>query len=185
MAYLYTIRAGEWARDNVRGELAPVPTDVIKINGKGGSWACQYLDDDQNTCGIYQHRPAECRVLECWDTRTIEALYDKNRLDRKTVLQKQPEFWALVKDHQQRCDYDMLKHLISRLETSHHEEALKDLSEIIHYDRNIRTLLIEKTQIDPAICDFLFGRPLTITLKGYGIRIKETEQGKWVITLDR
>lgn len=182
LAHLYTIRAGELARDNVRGGLLPVPADVIKIKGKVGSWACIYLDDGQNSCGIYQHRPAECRVLECWDTRAIEMLYAENRLDRKTVLQQQPDIWELVRDHQERCDYERLKELIRRLETSHHEEVLKDLSEIIHYDRNIRLLLAEKAKIDPEVCDFLFGRPLTITLTGYGTRIKETDQGKLIIT---
>ncbi len=184
LSHLYTLRAGEMAHNNVRGTLEPVPTDVIKIKKKNNTSACIYLDDEQKNCTIYNHRPVECRTLKCWDTRDIEKLYAKDRLDRKTILQGKPEFWDLVQDHQQRCDYGRLEKLIGQLETEHHEEALKTLSEIILYDRNIRTLLVEKTSIDPDICDFLFGRPLTTTLKGYGVKLKETEEGKWVISLN-
>lgn len=183
LSHLYTLRAGELARDNVREILMPVPTDVIKIKKKYNSSACVYLDGEQKNCTIYNHRPVECRALQCWDTRAIETLYDKDRLDRKTVLQNKPEFWDLVQDHQERCDYGLLKQLIDQLNTTHHEEALKTLSEIILYDRNIRALLVEKTNIDPEICDFLFGRPLTTTLTGYGIKFKESESGKLIITL--
>lgn len=181
LSHLYTLRPGELARDNVREIVIPVPADIIKIKKKNNSSACIYLEDVKKNCTIYNHRPAECSTLQCWDTRAIEALYAKDRLDRKTILQNKPEFWDLVQDHQQRCDYGRLKQLIDQLDTVHHEEALKTLSEIILYDRNIRALLVEKTNLDSEICDFLFGRPLTITLTGYGIRFKETESGKLTI----
>ncbi len=179
--HLYTLRAGELAHDNVRDILMPLPTDVIKMKEKNNTSACIYLDNEQKNCTIYHHRPAECRALQCWDTRAIEALYAKNRLDRKTILQGKPEFWDLVQDHQQRCDYGRLEKLIGHIRRSATGEPLKSLSEIIHYDRNIRTLLVEKTGLDPDICDFLFGRPLTTTLTGYGIQLKETQEGKWVM----
>lgn len=182
LSHLYTLRAGELARDNVREILLPVPTDVIKIKKKNNSSACIYLYDEQKNCTIYNHRPAECSALQCWDTRAIEVLYAKDRLDRKAVLKSKPEFWDLVQDHQERCDYGRLKQLIDQLDTTHHEEVLKTLSEVILYDRNIRALLVEKTNTDPDICDFLFGRPLTTTLTGYGIKFKEAESGKLIIT---
>ena len=181
--HLCTLRAGEMARDNVRGTLEPVPTDVIKIKGKNSSRACRYLDESQTLCTIYDHRPAECRTLQCWNTRAIEALYSKNRLDRKTILQNRPDFWDLAKEHQARCDYGQLKQLIGKLESVQKKAALKQLSEIIHYDRHIRTLLVEKTGLNPDICDFLFGRPLTTTLPGYDLNIKKNHAGKWVIAL--
>lgn len=172
---LYTIRAGEPARNNVREIVTEVSADIIKIKGKNKAWTCSYFEDRQNICGIYTHRPVECRALKCWDTREIEALYEKNRLDRGTLLRDKPEFRALVEDHQERCDYVRLKRLIDELQTERHVEALKSLSEIIHYDRNLRKLLVEKTGMDPGICDFLFGRPLTSTLVAYGVEFKDKE----------
>ena len=41
--YLYTIRKGELARDNVKGRLMPVDSDIIKIKGKEGGWMCIFL----------------------------------------------------------------------------------------------------------------------------------------------
>ena len=183
LSHLYTLRAGEMAHDNVRGTLEPVPADVIKIKGKSRTRACLYLDDMQANCTVYHQRPAECRALKCWDTQDIEVLYTKDRLDRKTILKDKPEFWGLVQDHQQRCDYGKLEKLIVQLEGPHHEKALQSLSEIIHYDRNIRTLLVEQTNIDPDICDFLFGRPLTNTLAGYGIKFNKAKSGGLIVQL--
>lgn len=170
---LYTIRAGEPARDNVRGIMTEVTSDIIKIKGKDKAWTCIYFKEDRSACGIYRHRPAECRALKCWDTGEIERLYEKDRLDRKTVLRDKPEFRALAEDHQQRCDYKRLKRLVDALDRADRGATLKSLSEIIHYDRNLRLLLVEKTRIDPGVCDFLFGRPLTMTLRAYGVELQE------------
>jgi Fe-S-cluster containining protein len=42
--YLYTIRQGELAYDNVRQCLEPVSSDVIKLKGKGETWTCILFD---------------------------------------------------------------------------------------------------------------------------------------------
>ena len=45
--FLYTIRKGELARDNVRGCLKPVDSDVVKIKSKIDSWACILFDEEK------------------------------------------------------------------------------------------------------------------------------------------
>ncbi len=45
--------------------------------------------------------------------------------------------------------------------------------EIIRYDAEIRKLVVARGVLDPEILDFLFGRPLTKTLKNYGIKIHQ------------
>ena len=86
--YLYTIRKGELAYDNVMQCLAPVADDVIKLKGRDESWICIYYDEDQKACEIYDSRPLECRALQCWDTQPLEAIYDKNRLTRKDLVSR-------------------------------------------------------------------------------------------------
>jgi len=53
---LYTIRKGEMARDNVKGALAPVKSELIKIKGAGRTWTCRYYAVDSKGCSIYEMR---------------------------------------------------------------------------------------------------------------------------------
>ena len=84
--YLYTIRKGEMAYDNVKQCLEPVSSDVIKIKGKNESQTCIFFNEPQSVCTIYENRPTECRALKCWDTKALEGLYAKKRLTRKDLL---------------------------------------------------------------------------------------------------
>lgn len=79
LKYLYTIREGELAYDNVRQCLIAPEGDIIKIKEDKNSRACVFFEERGNRCGIYENRPEECRALKCWDTREIEAIYSKNR----------------------------------------------------------------------------------------------------------
>jgi hypothetical protein len=57
----------------------------------------------------------------------------------------------------------------------------KKILEIIQYDAEIRKLVLEKGGLDPTMLEFIFGRPLTQTLPGYGIKIRQ-EGGKTIVT---
>ncbi len=73
---LVCLRAGEWARDDVRQVLAPLKGECIKVAGLGGSahpWRCRYYADGAG-CTVYGRRPAQCAVLFCTDTGPLERL---------------------------------------------------------------------------------------------------------------
>ena len=167
---LFTIRKGEMARDDIMGALMPLPTDLIKIKGKPGSWACRYLDS-QNRCSIYEQRPLECRILKCWDTREIERIYSKNRLTRQDLIENVEGLWELVETHQIKCDYHTIRKLAFRLKSRSKEDAVKKLKEIIAYDRHIRALVFSHHHVDVELADFLLGAPLSVTLPRLGIYI--------------
>ncbi len=166
--HLFTIRQGELAMDNVKGHLVPSATDLVKIKGKGHTWACRYLDD-RNRCSMYEHRPLECRVLACWDTREIERIYAVRRLTRKDLLKGVAGLWELVEAHQARCDYAEIRYLKDLLDGPGKINAKKKLRELIAYDRHLRSLVFSKHNMDPGMADFLFGMPLTRTLPRMGI----------------
>lgn len=170
--FLYTIREGELSYDNVKECLLPAASDIIKIKSQKGSWTCVFFNENENECTIYDDRPLECRVLACWDTREIEKMYSKNRLTRKDLLSSVEGLWDLVKDHQHRCAYDRLKRFLDDLkEGKKDDEAAKGIHEIIEYDTRIRQMVAEKGGLDPAMVDFLFGRPITETIRMYGFKI--------------
>lgn len=171
--YLYTIRKGELAFDNVQGCLAPAKSDIIKIKGQQGRWTCVFFDAIENACTIYNDRPLECRALKCWNPAELEQLYERNRLSREDLLTRVEGLRELVEDHQKRCDYNKIKMLIQDLDSPGVDKARKQLMEIIKFDAEIRKLVVEKAGVDPGMLDFVFGRPLTETLPGYGIKIRQ------------
>ena len=165
--YLFTIRKGELAYDNVSQELLPLSSELIKIIGKKDSSTCIFFNENEKKCKIYKNRPVECKALKCWDTRKIEKIYSKNRLTRKDLLFDIEGLWELIKDHQSRCSYEKIKELLQKQDNS--KNAIqKEILEIIRYDTQIRHLVVKKGGMDSEILDFLFGRPLTVTIKPFG-----------------
>ncbi|BBO71512.1 zinc/iron-chelating domain-containing protein [Desulfosarcina alkanivorans] len=170
---LFTLRRGELARDNVKGRLVPLAQEIIKIKGQPGRWTCLFYHKKTRGCGIYEHRPLECRALNCRDTRRIEAVYDTARLTRRDLLAGVDGLWDLVEDHEQRCSYGGLKSLVgdgSRGDRPGQEAAIL---EILRYDAHVRQLTVEKGGMDERMLDFLFGRPLAESIKMFGIALKK------------
>lgn len=163
LKHLYTIRQGEPAYDNVRNIVAPSPTDIIKIKNSGPhSTTCRYYTQDPAVgCTIYAHRPLECRLLNCRDTRAIEQTYNQNRLTRAHLLQRIPHLADLITEHQRICDRQHINTLIQTLKTTPtNTQARHTLNQILRFDHHLRQLTIEQTNLDPEILDFLFGTKL-------------------------
>lgn len=171
--HLYTIRKGELSFDNVKGCILPASSDIIKIKGRKGSWTCVFFDGKNNECTIYDTRPMECRVLKCWDTREIEKIYAKNRLTRKDLISSIEGLWDLVEEHQNQCGYDMLTLFVDALNTDKKNEVLKGILEIIEHDIKIRELVVQRAGLESDLTDFIFGRPITETIKMYGLKIEK------------
>ncbi|MEZ4525510.1 MAG: YkgJ family cysteine cluster protein [Desulfobacterales bacterium] len=170
--YLFTIRKGEMAWDNVRGIAHPQTSDIVKIRSREDSPACIFLDEAENACTIYPDRPLECRVLNCRDTRGIEKIYAEKRISRQDLLGSVAGLWNIIETHQRRCDYDLIRKLVAELRQGK-RDGLEKTGEMILYDLHIRSLIIEKrgTEME-KMTDFLFGRPLWKTLEPMGIKIR-------------
>jgi Fe-S-cluster containining protein len=162
---LFTLRKGEMAIDNVVGHAAPLEDEIIKIKGRKGAWTCCFYNAATHDCQIYDTRPVECRVLACWDTADIERIYARNRLTRQDLLGSVSGLWDVVQTHEQRCAYRKIEQWVSKIDQGD-QTARAALNEMIAYDRHLRSLTVEKSGIDPALLDFLFGRPLSETLAG-------------------
>ena len=176
---LFTLRCGELARDNVRGTLAPLDRELVKIKGRTGSWTCRFYDRDGRGCGIYAHRPLECRVLNCRDTRRIEAVYAKRCLTREDLLAGVQGLWDLVADHETRCAYDRLGELVGQGVDARTGQLAGEtgILEMMRYDTHLRRLVVETGHMDATMLDFIFGRPLSETIVMYGIRLEKTADG--------
>lgn len=169
---LFTIRTGEMAHDNVRGELIPVTTDHIKLKGRGDQWTCCHYDETSGGCSEYENRPLECRRLKCWDTIELEKIYGQELLGREDLLADVEGLWDLVSDHQQRCSYERARKLMNRLDGDSRISARRELLQMIQYDIEIRRLVAEKGGPGAEMVEFLFGRPMSDTLKAEGLNLQ-------------
>ena len=170
---LYTIRTGEIVRDPVRETTLYADSDIIKLRGSGRDWRCVLFDEDNSQCRKYDNRPAECRAMECWDTREIEAMYAHDRLTRQDLLGGIEGLWEFIIEHEDKCDYRKLRYLKSEMEDGDNGDAADQILEMIRYDAAARELSVEKAGTDPEHLEFLFGRPMSVTINGLGLRLKK------------
>jgi Fe-S-cluster containining protein len=161
---LFSLRKGEMVNDPIQGRLRPLESEMIKIKGRNQSWTCVYFDGAEPACRIYEHRPLECRILNCRDTRGIEAVYSRNLLTRKDILSAIPALWSLIEDHDLRCSHVTLQQLLGS--ESGRADAMKKVHEMVEYDRSIRMLVVEKAGVETDMLDFIFGRALSSAIRG-------------------
>ena len=95
------------------------------------------------------------------------------RLTRKDLISEIEGLWSLIKDHQERCNYQTIQRLVSAIKSNRDDEARKKLVEIIQFDAEIRKLVVSKAGLGAEILDFLFGRPLMETLRNLGLKVQQ------------
>jgi Fe-S-cluster containining protein len=186
LKHLLTFRQGEPVFDNVNETIAPAVTDIIKVkSAHENTSVCSFYDTAPKNCTIYGHRPIECRALKCWDTRKIESIYTCRRLTRRHLLSKVKGLWELVEDHQDRCDYAYVAELAHTIRQNRQAQASGgQLLELVRYDRHLRQVTLERANLDPGMLSFLFGRPLSFTIKLYQLELTRTDRGERIEPID-
>ena len=158
--YLLLLRSGEPVIDNITGNMQLLHEEMFKVRGKSDSnWECIFFNPENNMCGIYDHRPYQCRILKCWDTSEIEAKYNRERLGRKEILDRNSGLWELIVYYEQHC---ALSEIINYCRDASHKNPIElpEIKEKIIFDRDFRKSFIHKTGADARMLSFYFGRPL-------------------------
>jgi len=168
----YTLRKGEVVR-HIDDTLMALEQEMIKIKGQGEDWRCMFYDDHQKACAIYDQRPMECRALKCWDLRELNEAMAKPRLQRKHLIHPDDGILRVVGAHEQRCAYEVLETSVKGLGGPDGENAVERILDLLHYDHQTRVLLIDKLNLDPKALDFFFGRPLTTTIRMFGLGVTQ------------
>ena len=60
-------------------------------------------------------------------------------------------------------------------------EAINGIYDILIYDDSIRELVVQKGKMDPENLNFLFGRPVEVTIKMFGLKV-EKKDGKYYLS---
>jgi len=174
LSLVVTLRAGELAFDQVRGQVLPLEAELLKLRGVGESWTCALYDAKANACGLYETRPAECRALFCQDTSALAAMYDKDRLGRRDLLPKGHGVLAVMAEHERLVQPGRIAPLAAALRTGG-QEALDAESELSHMalaDQAFRKSLFERAGIASEYHDFFFGRRVETLFMSAGLCLR-------------
>lgn len=171
---LITIRQGEPLLTLSGGNPQSAPAELIKIRGRGAEWTCLFFDRQNTACMIYDHRPLECALLQCWDTTKLEKVAGENLLKRHDIIEMHDPVIPFIAEQNEQCPLHMLGKLLIR--ATHGQDlsgAMTHLTELVNADLAIRSRAHEKLRFSLELELFYFGRPLFIILKQFGIMARE------------
>ena len=173
---LITLRHGEIGFSNVTNDLVLLTEERVKVKEKPGSRQCLFLNPGDKGCRIYEDRPLQCRVMECWNPDDYQSLDSHRFLSRKELLSPDDPIIPVIEAHEKRCAIPKLQEALSSINkgrASAQEEAL----DVILYDQHLRRLLEEQKGIGPENQVFLFGRPLKDLIPSFGFRFQKSADG--------
>lgn len=161
---VYTIRAGEPILDPRRDRPDLAREELIKPLEPGG--VCLFLSG--NGCGIYDHRPAQCRVQACWEETGEKEAFKGPFLHRGLALagEKRKLDYALA--HQKRCPSRTLVPL-AQAALGGDSTSLAGLEEMVAFDLHIRLFAVNQGHLGKEELDLVLGRPLAAILEPLGL----------------
>ena len=165
------------AHSPLQDEPEPITQELIKIGGKGKDWECAFWERDNKLCTIYEHRPLECRLLECWNPSPLEDAVGQNTLTRADIIAQDDPINELIRFHELHCPIpppDKIRMALSSEGAG--PEVLAKLTELVHRDLVVRAEAIGGYDIPLPLEILYFGRPIHVILNAHGLRAIENNE---------
>jgi Fe-S-cluster containining protein len=177
---LITIRRGEpvLSLEEKRPEWAK--NEIIKLKGKYAKWSCVFYDQDSSSCSIYQHRPLECVLLQCWNTVELEAIAGKKLLSRFDIISPDEPIINYIHRHEKECGLEVLDQLSIKQNRKISNNSLAELTELVNKDLALRSEALMHFNLNLDLELFYFGRPLFKILSRFALIPREVN-GKIVL----
>ena len=169
---LYTLRAGEMVRDPRSDEQIVLENDLIKLYERSGG-GCYLLDD--HLCSTYEHRPLQCRNLECWSGRHAGELEDHPRLTRQQLFRDDETALQLIEEMDVKLPASgFTEALLAAREGE--AEATGRAIEFIEVDHRLRAAIEERYGFEASEQELLFGRDAIEVVRSHGLVINLEDQ---------
>jgi Fe-S-cluster containining protein len=177
-AHVITIRQGEPVTEE--GQISPAKKEMIKIKEVPDTKTCVFYEKNGSACKIYDNRPKQCKLQECWNPGLSEN-QEKDWLDRKALLQETGQLWDVIQSHENKCSYEEFTRSMAKMGATK-GETVEELLELLRYDHYVREFVQEHFKLEPDTLSFFFGRPLKDVLHLYGLRLNEQPDGCFLLT---
>lgn len=156
-SHLVTLRAGEIAFHPGLGTLIELEDELIRIRGKECGWTCFFYDEVGKACTIYEDRPAECRVLACWDDRAISELFLRGTIRRMDLLGNgTPVLNEIIQAYEKAVPVRLIHALV--VEAGHTAGDSSDLALLEEKDNAFRERMVMDLGLDENHLELWFGR---------------------------
>ncbi|MFH1139114.1 MAG: YkgJ family cysteine cluster protein [Pseudomonadota bacterium] len=175
-AKLLTIRAGEKGFSNRRQKTVTVEREQVKIKENPDGRTCLFLGSSGDACLIYEDRPHQCRVMECWDPSRFDRVLTLPPLTREAILGPDNPLAGIMAEHDKKSSPGKLAEALEKLSRDvpgAEEEAL----DTILFDLHVREFCGRHFGVQDDQMDFFFGSPLVRICLGLGFAL-ETGAGK-------
>jgi len=171
---LVTIREGELAYSPGSGALEPARREMVKINGRAGGWTCFFFEEESSSCGIYAHRPLECRLLKCWDTDEVLAVAGRDTITRHDIVNAGELIHDLIAHQHRECPAEVVATATAAWrQHPENEKCRAVLADLVRRDLALRDHAVDELGLPAEVEFFVFGRPLFKQLAGFGVGIRE------------
>jgi len=174
---LFTVRKGELAVSPVTNRLEPALHELVKVSGKGPSWTCLFFASAESACGIYENRPLECRVLQCWNPEKIlEVVTRGDAICRADILNADDPVMQLILMHDEQCPPGLVEEILTTAAartSADRDDMLEKATVQVRKDLDVRRLAAEKFGLSASAELFLLGRPLFTQVAVLGISTME------------
>jgi len=176
-----TLRAGELVYSSVTEQAAPAEHELIKIREASGARACIFYRSMTKECAIYESRPLQCRMQECWDPDKYDEIASEPTLTRKGLLEPTGYFWEVIERHEERCSHAALARLMTRLRATK-GHTIDEVLDLLSVDHEVRRRADERFQLGADTLEFFFGRSLREIVSAYGLEVEEQPDGTFLVT---
>lgn len=183
---LVAYRRGEPMRDQIKGIIAPLTGEMLKLKSAPGSRACLFYNARSRSCGLYERRPAECRALFCRDTSALAAMYDADRLTRADLLPTGHPLRDVLAEHDALTPPARIATEAEAFRAGGDagRDALKELTRMVLADRAFRDALASRAGIDFEYHEFFLGRDMTALLAAHGLALRDDARDGFRIQTD-
>ncbi len=164
---LVVIREGEPAYNPGTDAVEPTVCEMLKIQGKPGSWECLFYDGGQKSCTIHANRPLECHLLQCRDTKALLAVTGKDCLSRQDIVAADDPLSPYLQSLAEECSWHKIHDLLATPDS----DAVQEVEKILHTDLLIRQEAVNRFQISLPQELFYFGRPMFQSLHHPGLQL--------------
>ena len=177
--HLYTIRKGEIALDPFEDKAVPLSHEFIKIRSTSGTNRCIFFRGLDGLCSIYENRPLQCRLQECWNPERMTELPEEY-ITRADIFRQITPLWDIINAHEERCSFEKWTQALGRLEATH-GHSVEEVLELLRYDHTARQFVTDRFSMASEIVDLILGRPLKHFLSLWGLELVETSDGGFIL----
>ncbi len=177
---VYTLRKGELVFDNVKEKSFVNDKERIKIRETDEEKRCIFYQKWNRECSIYDDRPVQCRLQECWNPERESSSEQGEPLNRKDLFESIDEIWKVIQKHEETCSHEKFSREIIRLGATK-GQTVEKIIELLSFDSHVREFLGTRIGIGNDVLDLFFGRPLIDFLEYFGLTVDQNDEGTFTL----